>query len=69
MTPQEKRKRTIINKYGSFKRMLAGRDRADLVLGGYNGGIQKAEKGFATWKDGQLSKFAKKRQRDNKFGS
>lgn len=66
MTPQEKRKRTIIERYGSYKNMLKKRDVKDLILGGYNGGIAKTEKGFAKWKPGELSKFAKKRGRDNK---
>lgn len=66
MTPQEKRKQTILKRYGSFKAMLANRDVRDLILGGYNGGIKKTPKGFAKWQDGELSKYAKKRQRDSK---
>lgn len=66
MTPQEKRKRTIIERYGSFSNMLSKRDVRDLILGGYNGGIAKTPKGFAKWQEGKLSKYAKKRQRDSK---
>jgi len=66
MTPQEKRKKTILKKYGSFSNMLAGRDVRDLILGGYNGGKTRTEKGFAKWKQGELSDYAKKRERDNK---
>jgi hypothetical protein len=66
MTPQEKRKETIKKRYGSVSAMLKNRDVRDLILGGYNGGIQKGEKGFATWKEGELSRFAKKRERDSK---
>lgn len=66
MTPQEKRKQTIIKRYGSFSEMLKKRDVRDLILGGYNGGIHKAEKGFATWEKDELSRFAKKRGRDSK---
>lgn len=65
MTPQEKRKRTIIERYGSYKNMLEKRDVRDLILGGYNGGIKKTQKGFSKWEDGKLSKYAKKRQRDS----
>lgn len=65
MTPQDKRKATIIKRYGSFKKMLAKRDVRDLILGGYNGGIVKAKKGFSTWGDGELSHYAKKRNRDS----
>lgn len=67
MTRQEKRKQTIIKKYGSFSNMLASRDIRDLILGGYNGGIVRGvKKGFATWEDGELSEYAKKRTRDSK---
>lgn len=64
MTPAEKRKRTIIERYGSYKKMLAKRDPSDLILGGYNGGLAKTEKGFSKWEEGKLSSFAKKRKRD-----
>lgn len=66
MTPQEKRKATIIKRYGSFKQMLKHRDVSDLILGGYNGGIKRTQKGFAKWEDGELSEFAKQRERDSK---
>lgn len=66
MTPQEKRKETIIKRYGSFSNMLKHRDVRDLILGGYNGGKQKGEKGFAKWEKDDLSRFAKARERDNK---
>ena len=66
MTPQEKRLKKIEKRYGSVKNMLKKRDVRDLILGGYNGGIQKTQKGFAKWEDGELSRFAKKRDRDNK---
>jgi len=46
--------------------MLKNRDVRDLVLGGYNGGIRKTEKGFSKWKPGELSKYAKQRKRDSK---
>lgn len=65
MTPQEKRKATIIERYGSFTNMLKKRDVRDLILGGYNGGIKKTEKGFAKWSKGELSKYARTRRRDN----
>lgn len=65
MTPQEKRKHTIIERYGSFKNMLKNRDVRDLILGGYNGGIKRTDKGFSKWEPGELSKYAKKRQRDS----
>lgn len=64
MTPQEKRKRTILKRYGSFSNALKGRDVRDLILGGYNGGITKGKKGFATWEEGKLSRYAKRRERD-----
>jgi len=54
MTPQEKRKQTILKKYGSFSNMLKKRDTRDLILGGYNGGIAKTEKGFSKWEEGEL---------------
>lgn len=66
MLPQEKRKRTIIERYGSYKKMLAKRDRRDLVLGGINGGRHRGDKGFAKWTEGSLSRFAKRRQRDSR---
>ena len=66
MTPQEKRKKTIIERYGSYSNMLASRDVRDLILGGYNGGKAKTDKGFAKWKAGELSKYAKRRRRDNR---
>lgn len=66
MTPQEKRKQTIIERYGSFSNMLKHRDVRDLILGGYNGGIKKTPKGFAKWENGELSKYAKQRRRDSK---
>lgn len=66
MTPQEKRLKTIKQRYGSVKNMLKSRDVRDLILGGYNGGIQRTEKGFSKWEDGKLSEFAQKRQRDSK---
>ena len=66
MTPQEKRKQTIIERYGSYKNMLAQRDVRDLILGGYNGGIKQARKGFATWEGDKLKKFVAKRPRDRK---
>jgi len=65
-TPQEKRKQTILKKYGSFSNMLKKRDTRDLILGGYNGGIAKTEKGFSKWEEGELSKYASKRRRDSK---
>lgn len=65
MTPQEKRLRTIKERYGSFSNMLKKRDVRDLVLGGYNGGIKNVKKGFATWEEEELSQFAKKRDRDS----
>lgn len=64
MTPQEKRKQTIIKRYGSYSNMLKKRDVRDLILGGYNGGIKKTPKGFSKWEEGQLSEYAKKRERD-----
>ena len=66
MTPQEKRKKTILKRYGSFSNMLASRDVRDLILGGYNGGKAKTDKGFAKWQSGELSRYAKKRERDNR---
>lgn len=64
MTPQEKRKQTIIDRYGSFSNMLKKRDVRDLILGGYNGGIKRTKKGFATWEDGKLKRFVATRERD-----
>lgn len=66
MTPQEKRKRTILERYGSFSNMLKNRDVRDLILGGYNGGIKKGKKGFATWERDQLRRFVKGRNRDTR---
>lgn len=66
MTPAEKRIKTINERYGSVKQMLAKRDVRDLILGGYNGGIQKTAKGFSTWEPEELSQFAKARRRDRK---
>jgi len=66
MTPAEKRKQTIIKKYGSYKKMLAKRDPSDLILGGYNGGLAKTAKGFSKWEDGKLVKYTKGRRRDSK---
>lgn len=66
MTPQEKRKQTIIERYGSFSNMLKRRDVRDLILGGINGGRAKTDKGFAKWEKDELSRFTKKRERDNK---
>jgi hypothetical protein len=66
MTPQEKRLRTIKERYGSVKQMLAKRDVRDLILGGYNGGKAKTDKGFAKWQPEELSRYAKKRERDNR---
>lgn len=65
MSPAEKRKQTIIERYGSYKNMLAKRDPQDLILGGYNGGIQRGTKGFATWDQGELKAMAKQRPRDS----
>lgn len=65
MTPQQKRNRTIIERYGSHKNMLAGRDVRDLILGGYNGGIKKTKKGFATWEPQKLRRFTEEKQRDS----
>lgn len=64
MTPQEKRLKTINERYGSVKQMLKSRDVRDLILGGYNGGIRKTRKGFAKWEEGELSEYAQKRERD-----
>lgn len=66
MTPQEKRKQTIIKRYGSFSNMLKKRDVRDLILGGYNGGIKKTDKGFSKWDKDELKRFTKKRERDSK---
>lgn len=66
VTPQQKRLRTIKERYGSVKNMLSKRDVRDLILAGYNGGIAKTQKGFAKWEEGELSRFAQKRERDSK---
>lgn len=66
MTPQEKRLYTIKERYGSVRAMLSRRDVRDLILAGYNGGIQKTAKGFSTWEPEELSQFAKARRRDRK---
>lgn len=66
MTPQERRKRTIIERYGSYKNMLSKRDRRDLVLAGINGGRKSVAKGFATWDKGELQTFTKARERDER---
>lgn len=66
LTPQQKRLNTIKERYGSVSQMLSKRDVRDLILGGYNGGIKRTEKGFAKWEEGELSKYAKKRGRDSK---
>ncbi len=66
MTPQEKRLETIKKRYGSVGNMLKRRDVRDLILGGINGGRTKTEKGFSKWEEGELSEFAKKRERDTK---
>lgn len=74
MTPEEKRRRsterrraTIIERYGSYKDMLKRRDVGDLILGGYNGGIKKNKnKGFGSWDKERLRKVAKSRQRDGR---
>lgn len=65
MDRQKRRKETIIEKYGSFKDMLKKRDVRDLILGGYNGGVAKTEKGFSKWEEGKLSEFASNRKRDS----
>jgi len=66
MTPQEKRIYTIKERYGSVSNMLSKRDVRDLILAGYNGGKTRTEKGFAKWREGELSRYAKKRERDSK---
>ena len=66
MTPQEKRLHTIKERYGSVRHMLSRRDVRDLILAGYNGGIQKTQKGFATWQADELKRFTKTRQRDSR---
>lgn len=66
LTPQEKRLKTIRERYGSVSEMLKRRDVRDLILGGINGGRAKTEKGFSKWGEGELSEFAKKRERDSK---
>jgi hypothetical protein len=45
--------------------MLSARDKRDLILGGYNGGIKRGKKGYATWEKEKLKKFVGKRQRDS----
>lgn len=65
LTPQQKRLRTIRERYGSVKQMLAKRDVRDLILGGYNGGIKQAKKGYATWEKDKLKAFVKTRRRDS----
>lgn len=66
MTPQEKRLKTIKERYGSVSNMLKNRDVRDLILGGYNGGIKRGTKGFATWDERELKHFTKKKERDRK---
>lgn len=66
MTPQEKRLKTIKLKYGSMKAMLAKRDVGDLILGGYNGGIKRGNKGTATWPEGKLTALVESRRRDER---
>lgn len=66
MTPQERRKRTIIKRYGSYKNMLSQRDRRDLVLAGINGGRKSGTKGFATWDKKELKEFVENRKRDTR---
>lgn len=66
MTPAEKRLKTINKKYGSVSQMLAKRDVRDLILGGYNGGIQTGRKGYATWDKEELKSFVETRERDSK---
>lgn len=66
MTPQEKRLKTINERYGSVSQMLAKRDVRDLILGGYNGGIQHGRKGYATWDKEKLKSFVETRERDSK---
>lgn len=66
MTPQEKRLKTIEKRYGSVSNMLKKRDVRDLILGGINGGRTKTKKGFGTWDEEALKRFARKRERDAK---
>ena len=64
LTREEKRLQTIIKRYGSVSEALSTRDRSDLILGGYNAGIKKGKKGFATWQKEELRSYAKSRHRD-----
>lgn len=57
-----KTKKTIIVEY----RTKNNRDVRDLILAGYNGGIKKGRKGFATWESKKLSRFVSRRTRDSK---
>ena len=67
MSPSEKRKRTIIKRYGSYKNMLKKRDVGDLVLGGYNGGIKTNKaKGFGSKSKEELTQLAESRKRDSR---
>lgn len=66
MNPQEKRLKTIKERYGSMSNMLKRRDVSDLILGGFNGGIVRTAKGFSKWEKEELRKFTAKRQRDSK---
>ena len=74
MTPQEKRnqanerrKRTIIERHGSYKNMVKSRDVGDLILGGYNGGIKKNKrKGFGSKSKEELREIAQSRKRDSR---
>lgn len=66
MTPAQKRLRTVKKRYGSVSNMLKKRDVRDLILGGYNGGIQRVEKGFATWDKEKLKAHTAKRVRNSK---
>lgn len=63
----ERRKRTIIERYGSYSNMLKRRDVGDLVLGGYNGGIKRNKrKGFGSWDEEKLTKLTQSRKRDSR---
>ena len=64
MTPAEKRKQTILKRYGSYKNMLARRDVRELILGGYNGGTRRVDKGFSKWDKDELQEFVASRERD-----
>lgn len=66
MSPQEKRLKTIKERFGSVKNMLKKRDVRDLILGGYNGGLARTQKGFATWETEELKRYAQGRPRDSK---